>query len=62
MGEPLDIEVEQDPALFRKGRDPQLEKAVKVALEELKEESVSGTPASGVSELQLYHRALEAEP
>lgn len=31
-----DIEVEQDPALIRQGRDPQLEKAVEVALEELK--------------------------
>ena len=31
-----DVEVEQDPALVRKGRDPQLEKAVEVVLEELK--------------------------
>lgn len=31
-----DIPVDQDPALVRKGRDPQLEKAVEVALEELK--------------------------
>ncbi len=31
-----DIEVEQDPALVRKGHDPQLEKAVEVVLEELK--------------------------
>jgi tricorn protease len=29
-------EVEQDPALVRKGRDPQLEKAVETVLEELK--------------------------
>jgi len=36
VGVPPDIEVEQDPALVRKGRDPQLEKAVEVALEELK--------------------------
>jgi len=36
IGVPPDIEVEQDPALVRKGRDPQLEKAVEVALEELK--------------------------
>jgi tricorn protease len=36
IGVPADIEVEQDPALVRKGRDPQLEKAVEVALEELK--------------------------
>lgn len=31
-----DIEVEEDPALVRKGRDPQLEKAVEVVLDELK--------------------------
>jgi len=36
IGVPPDIEVEQDPALIRKGRDPQLEKAVEVILEELK--------------------------
>ena len=36
IGVAPDIEVEQDPALVRKGRDPQLEKAVEVALEELK--------------------------
>ena len=31
-----DFDVEQDPASVRKGRDPQLEKAVEVVLEELK--------------------------
>jgi tricorn protease len=31
-----DIEVEQDPALVRQGRDPQLEKAVEAVLESLK--------------------------
>ena len=36
IGVPPDIEVEQDPALVRKGRDPQLEKAVEVILEEMK--------------------------
>ncbi len=30
-----DIEVEQDPALVRQGHDPQLERAVQVALEQL---------------------------
>jgi tricorn protease len=30
------VEVEQDPAAVRKGRDPQLEKAVEVVMEELK--------------------------
>jgi tricorn protease len=36
IGVPPDFDVEQDPALVRKGRDPQLEKAVDVILEELK--------------------------
>jgi tricorn protease len=35
-----DIEVEFDPAEWRKGRDPQLEKGVEVALQELKEHPV----------------------
>jgi len=36
IGVAPDIEVEQDPALVRKGRDPQLEKAVEVVLEDLR--------------------------
>jgi len=36
-GVPPDIEVEYDPALVRQGHDPQLEKAVEVLLQELKE-------------------------
>jgi tricorn protease len=36
IGVAPDVEVEQDPALVRKGQDPQLEKAVEVVLEELK--------------------------
>ncbi len=36
IGVPPDVEVEQDPALVRKGRDPQLEKAIEVVLEEMK--------------------------
>jgi tricorn protease len=36
IGVAPDIEVEHEPALVRKGRDPQLEKAVEVVLEELK--------------------------
>jgi tricorn protease len=36
IGVPPDVEVEQDPALVRKGRDPQLEKAVEVILDEMK--------------------------
>jgi tricorn protease len=35
-GTPPDIEVDFDPAAWRKGRDPQLEKAVEVVLAELK--------------------------
>jgi tricorn protease len=35
-GVPPDIEVEQDPFLWRQGRDPQLEKAVEAVLAELK--------------------------
>ena len=31
-----DIEIEQDPKAVREGRDPQLEKAVEVLLEELR--------------------------
>ncbi len=31
-----DVEVEQDPALVRQGHDPQLERAVQIALDELK--------------------------
>jgi tricorn protease len=31
-----DVEVESDPAAVRAGRDPQLERAVQIALEELK--------------------------
>jgi tricorn protease len=36
-GVPPDIDVDFDPALVRQGHDPQLEKAVAVLLEELKE-------------------------
>jgi tricorn protease len=36
IGVAPDIEIEQDPALVRKGRDPQLEKAVEIVMDELK--------------------------
>jgi tricorn protease len=36
VGTPADIEVEFDPALWRQGRDPQLEKAIEYLMEELK--------------------------
>ena len=35
-----DVEVELDPALWRQGHDPQLEKGVSVALQELKDHPV----------------------
>jgi tricorn protease len=35
-GTPPDIEIDFDPAVWRKGRDPQLEKAVEVVMAELK--------------------------
>ena len=59
IGVPPDIEVEQDPALVRKGRDPQLEKAVEVAHGGTQEESAAGTAASGVSELQQGYDEIE---
>jgi tricorn protease len=37
IGVSPDIEVEQDPALVRKGHDPQLEKAVETVMEQLKQ-------------------------
>jgi tricorn protease len=36
IGVAPDVEVEEDPALVRKGRDPQLEKAVEIVLDEMK--------------------------
>ncbi len=43
-GVPPDIEVEQDPRLMREGHDPQLERAVEVALELLAEWDVEVLP------------------
>ncbi len=40
-GVPPDFEVEMNPKLVRDGHDPQLEKAVEVALERLKENPVN---------------------
>jgi tricorn protease len=40
IGMPPDIEVEMDPELMRQGRDPQLEKAVKVVLRKLEKNPV----------------------
>jgi tricorn protease len=40
VGIPPDIEVEHDPELVRKGRDPQLEKAIEIVLAELQKNPV----------------------
>jgi tricorn protease len=39
-----DYEVEQDPKLVNEGHDPQLEKAVSLALDELKKNPPPATP------------------
>jgi tricorn protease len=43
-GIPPDVEVWQDPKLIREGHDPQLEKAVAVAMEQLKEHPLPNYP------------------
>jgi tricorn protease len=53
IGVAPDIEVEQDPALVRKGRDPQLERAVEVVMEELKK---SPPPKLRRPAFPNYHR------
>jgi tricorn protease len=53
IGVAPDVEVEQDPALVRKGRDPQLEKAVEVVLEELKK---NPPPKLRRPDFPNYHR------
>ncbi len=45
VGTPPDIEIEQWPVDVIKGRDPQLEKAIQIALDELKKNPVKKTPA-----------------
>jgi len=49
-----DIEVEHDPDLVRQGRDPQLEKAVQVVMEELKK---NPAPQPKRPAYPNYHRA-----
>jgi tricorn protease len=49
-----DVEVEQDPAMVRKGRDPQLERAVEVVMEELKKNPPPKLRRPGFPN---YHRA-----
>jgi len=41
VGVTPDIEVEQDPALVRQGKDPQLDKAIEVVMAELKKKPAS---------------------
>ncbi len=51
-----DIPVEMDPALVRQGHDPQLEKAVEVILQQLKEHP---TPQYRKPEYPNYHQKLK---
>ncbi len=46
-----DVEVEQDPKLVREGHDPQLERAVQVALESARQEPAEDLQAAAVSGL-----------
>ncbi|HUI43748.1 MAG TPA: S41 family peptidase, partial [Terriglobia bacterium] len=54
-----DIDVEQDPKLVREGHDPQLEKAVEVALELLKKNPPKTYPVPPYPD---YHPHLPAQP
>ncbi|HEY6328494.1 MAG TPA: PDZ domain-containing protein [Blastocatellia bacterium] len=54
-----DIEVEMDPKLWREGRDPQLEKAVSVVLEELKKNPPTKTTRPP---FPVYHRSWADHP
>ena len=54
-----DVEVELDPKLVREGRDPQLEKAVEIALDLLKK---NPAPANPVPAFPNYHPRLPAKP
>lgn len=49
-----DVEVDLDPALVRKGRDPQLEKAVEIALEQLRKNPL---PKHQKPEYPNYHKS-----
>ena len=54
-----DVEVELDPKLVREGHDPQLEKAVEIALDLLKK---NPAPANPVPAFPNYHPRLPAKP
>ncbi len=45
VGTPPDVEVEQWPSEVIKGRDPQLEKAIEIVLQELKNNPAKKAPA-----------------
>ena len=49
-----DVEVELDPKLVREGHDPQLERAVEVVLDLLKQASTSVIPQAALSELSRH--------
>ena len=54
-----DVEVEQDPALVRQGKDPQLERAVQIVLEELKK---NPPPKMRRPAYPNYHTTVPARP
>ena len=54
VGVPADMEVEFDPALWRQGRDPQLEKAVEWLMEEIKK---NPRPQYKLPAFPNYHKA-----
>ena len=49
VGVPPDVEIEQMPVDVIAGRDPQLEKAIEIALQQLKEKSASPVQKTGFS-------------
>jgi tricorn protease len=59
-GVPPDIEVEFDPAAWRQGRDPQLEKAVEIVLDALKKNPPPVPKKPALSELLQDRRTLSS--
>jgi tricorn protease len=57
VGTPADIEVEFDPAAWRQGRDPQLEKTVEYLLEEIKK---NPPPQYKLPAFPNYHKTTTA--
>jgi len=54
-----DVEVDMDPKLVREGHDPQLEKAVAIAMEQLKSKPIPKYPRPAYPN---YHQKLPADP